>query len=128
MKKVNILAKNVLQDISAMGKARGLIFRGQRHLLHARKVRPSVRACVRAWTACVWLHDFYNVVLLTSSSSLEGHFCPNGTRHSSEHPCPKGTFNNMTGLEQEAECLPCLPGQFCGTPGLSKPTGECQAG
>ena len=27
----------------------------------------------------------------------EGFYCPNGTRYAEEHPCPRGTFNNITG-------------------------------
>jgi hypothetical protein len=28
----------------------------------------------------------------------EGYYCPNGTEHAEQYPCPKGTFNNRTGL------------------------------
>ena len=57
-----------------------------------------------------------------------GHFCPEGTRFATQFPCPKGTFNNRTGLEQVLDCSPCDPGMFCSTVGLWEPTGPCWAG
>ncbi|CAH1797038.1 unnamed protein product, partial [Owenia fusiformis] len=57
-----------------------------------------------------------------------GHFCPNGTKFALEFPCPAGTFNNVTQLKAEAECLPCTGGQYCETTGLTNPTGPCLEG
>lgn len=37
-----------------------------------------------------------------------GHYCVNGTRVSTEHPCPAGTFNNGTGLAADTDCFACL--------------------
>lgn len=59
---------------------------------------------------------------------IPGYYCPDGTNHSTEYPCPNGTFNAGTGLKAESECTPCTAGKFCETPGLSAPTGDCQAG
>lgn len=42
--------------------------------------------------------------------------------------CPAGTFSNDTGLISEAECIRCTPGYFCGSNGLTSPTGVCDAG
>lgn len=45
--------------------------------------------------------------------SLSGHYCLNGTKVSTEFPCPSGTYNNDTGLRAESECFPCLGGYYC---------------
>lgn len=39
---------------------------------------------------------------------LTGHYCLNGTRVSTEYPCPAGTFNNITGLAADTDCFDCL--------------------
>ncbi|EDV25654.1 uncharacterized protein TRIADDRAFT_55968 [Trichoplax adhaerens] len=57
-----------------------------------------------------------------------GSFCPVGTRFGDEFKCPKGTYNNLTGLQLQSECQPCQPGKYCGTAGLSTWTGDCNAG
>ena len=54
-----------------------------------------------------------------------GHYCPNRTLYASQYPCPVGTYNNVTLLESEDQCLPCAPGHYCATPGLQRPTGLC---
>ena len=50
------------------------------------------------------------------------------TRYETEHQCPNGTFNNMTGLQSKDQCLNCTPGHYCPSSGLSEPAGECDAG
>ncbi|KAM8989363.1 uncharacterized protein PRD47_016786 [Ara ararauna] len=52
-------------------------------------------------------------------------YCPTGTRV--PLICPEGTFTpaNMTGLWNEKECLPCLPGHYCRHGRLE---GKCAAG
>lgn len=45
--------------------------------------------------------------------SFSGHYCLNGTKVSTEFPCPSGTYNNDTGLRAESECFPCLGGYYC---------------
>ncbi|XP_071505048.1 uncharacterized protein [Diadema antillarum] len=57
-----------------------------------------------------------------------GYYCPLLTATWNEHPCPEGTFNNLTGQQEEGDCILCLPGRYCEIPGLSWPTGECDAG
>ena len=42
-----------------------------------------------------------------------GFYCPNGTRYSTEHGCPNGTYGNGTRLVSGSECLPCQPGRYC---------------
>lgn len=57
-----------------------------------------------------------------------GNYCPAGTKAERQFPCPAGTFSNKTGLEKYADCTPCLPKTFCGSTGLTKPSGPCGAG
>jgi hypothetical protein len=56
-----------------------------------------------------------------------GAFCPAGS-NSTLSRCPSGSFNNMTGLSAAADCMPCLPGMFCLSTGLTYPTGSCSPG
>ncbi|CAH1797039.1 unnamed protein product, partial [Owenia fusiformis] len=55
-----------------------------------------------------------------------GHYCEAQTGEPTA--CPPGTFNNDTGLVNEASCQQCLPGHYCDVPGLSFPTGLCDPG
>ncbi|XP_021231890.1 zonadhesin-like isoform X5 [Numida meleagris] len=52
-------------------------------------------------------------------------YCPTGTQF--PQTCPEGTFTppNMTGLWNEKQCLPCLPGHYCRHGQL---VGKCAAG
>ncbi|KAJ7305007.1 hypothetical protein JRQ81_010764, partial [Phrynocephalus forsythii] len=56
----------------------------------------------------------------------QGHYCPEGTL--SPVACPIGTLNDATGCSSLDCCLPCSPGFFCASLGLSSPTGPCAAG
>ena len=38
------------------------------------------------------------------------------------------TYFNETGAKDVGDCLPCTPGSYCGTDGLSYPTGLCESG
>ncbi|EDO39339.1 predicted protein, partial [Nematostella vectensis] len=67
----------------------------------------------------------------SSSCSLgcpTGHYCPNGTKTEFQYPCPRGTFNNQTGQQAFSACEPCLPGKYCGSEGLTNPSGDCAKG
>ena len=55
-----------------------------------------------------------------------GHFCLEGSQQG--QPCPAGTFNNITGLQQASQCRPCSPGKYCSSNGLTAPTGDCSPG
>ena len=44
----------------------------------------------------------------TFPSFFTGHYCQNGTISATQFACPAGTFNNMTGLTSDIECLPCI--------------------
>lgn len=57
-----------------------------------------------------------------------GNYCPAGTKTERQFPCPAGTYSNDTGLERRSDCTPCPPKVFCGSTGLRKPTGPCNAG
>ena len=56
-----------------------------------------------------------------------GHYCPEGTSYDWK-PCPVGRYGGVEGLVEEDDCLPCTEGQYCASPGLSNPTGNCSAG
>ena len=58
----------------------------------------------------------------------EGHWCPLGSGLKSIRKCPRGTFNNGTGLSQKHQCLVCLPGYYCENEGLTEPQGLCAPG
>ncbi|CAH1789583.1 unnamed protein product [Owenia fusiformis] len=53
-----------------------------------------------------------------------GHYCEEGTLNATA--CPMGYMNPNVGGESVADCMPCLPGQFCGETGLSSPSGLCR--
>ncbi|KAM7082943.1 uncharacterized protein J5F26_014046 [Ciconia maguari] len=55
-----------------------------------------------------------------------GHYCPEGTHF--PVACPVGTLNNATGGTSPESCVPCYPGSFCASIGLSSPTGPCTEG
>ena len=39
-----------------------------------------------------------------------GHYCVNGTKFSTEYPCPSGTYGPVEQLQSENECTPCDAG------------------
>ncbi|XP_034557340.1 zonadhesin [Notolabrus celidotus] len=57
-----------------------------------------------------------------------GYYCPAGLTLGLEFPCPPGTVQNQPGAHGPEACLLCPAGTFCSHPGLSKPTGLCEAG
>ena len=57
-----------------------------------------------------------------------GSYCPAGTRYANEFLCPNGTYSNVTGLTRVENCTACTPGYYCGSRGLTEPTGKCLAG
>lgn len=40
-----------------------------------------------------------------------GFYCPSGSAY--QHPCPSGTYGNISGLVEEWQCLLCDPGMYC---------------
>lgn len=42
--------------------------------------------------------------------------------------CPRGTYNNRTGLGNSTECTLCDPGTYCPDTGLILPFADCAAG
>ncbi|XP_037124116.1 zonadhesin [Syngnathus acus] len=59
---------------------------------------------------------------------LAGYYCPPGMTEGTGLPCPTGTVQNQLGASSIDACLPCPAGLFCSQPGLSHPTGLCEAG
>ncbi|XP_077422977.1 uncharacterized protein LOC144052618 isoform X3 [Vanacampus margaritifer] len=57
-----------------------------------------------------------------------GYYCPPGMAQGTGFPCPTGTVQNQLGASSLDACLPCPAGMFCSQPGLSHPTGSCEAG
>ena len=69
--------------------------------------------------------------LVGTSSAVScpmGFYCPAQTQYGNQYPCPNGTFSNSTGLSTVDQCLPCSPGHYCGSTGLTQPTGNCSMG
>ncbi len=58
----------------------------------------------------------------------KGLFCAGGVAPGAEGRCPLGFFSNATGLASASECARCLPGSWCGSTGLTAPSGPCAAG
>lgn len=58
----------------------------------------------------------------------QGHYCPAGTTHPKEMPCPAGTWNGQRGAQDATWCLPCAPGFFCNMSGQDAPAGFCARG
>ncbi|XP_058655214.1 SCO-spondin isoform X4 [Onychostoma macrolepis] len=57
-----------------------------------------------------------------------GYYCPAGTRHPHEYPCPPGTWSNALGAQNVSSCWLCPAGFFCNSSGLTQPTGICAPG
>ena len=57
-----------------------------------------------------------------------GYYCSNGTTFATQHACPVGTFNNFTHRTSLSQCVPCRPGYYCESEGLTEPTGLCTGG
>ena len=57
-----------------------------------------------------------------------GYYSPANTTHSSEYPCPVGTYNNMTHRIDISDCMPCAGGMYCDVQGLANPQGPCNPG
>jgi len=62
----------------------------------------------------------------TSEICPAGRYCPTQTQYPKE--CPLGTFSNRTGLWDKDQCTNCTAGWYCGSNGLTSPSGQCRAG
>ena len=71
---------------------------------------------------------FTPIVLDQNSTCPPGYYCPSGTMHARQWPCPSGTYSNSLGLNSSQQCTACSPGNYCFEAGLSIPTGQCAAG
>lgn len=63
---------------------------------------------------------------VTGNLCPAGSYCPAGV--STPQLCPAGTFSPDTGAWNASSCRACPAGQYCATPGLTAPTGNCSAG
>ncbi|XP_059234209.1 multiple epidermal growth factor-like domains protein 6 [Mustela nigripes] len=86
---------------------------GQENLTQASGPCDAGWFCVSAaWTSRPFDLDNYTSTNCLCPATATGGKCPSGSF------CPEGT----------PEPIPCLPGSFCATSGLSTPSGPCQAG
>lgn len=69
---------------------------------------------------------------LGATSSASSHVCPAGTYCPAASlvptACPPGTYQPGTGRTSIKQCLPCMPGSYCGSYNLTAPSGLCSAG
>ena len=65
----------------------------------------------------------YNATICPS-----GMYCPSGTEYKNQYKCPRGTFNNKTGLREIEQCNPCSAGFYCDEEGQSTVVKLCSAG
>jgi len=56
----------------------------------------------------------------------EGSFCPEGAL--APVPCFPGSYSNKSGLQSASQCLSCLAGFMCSSPGTVFPEDPCIAG
>eukprot|EP00606_Chrysophyceae_sp_TOSAG23-5_P001356 GSChrysophyteH2.ASY1.ANO1.1387.1 assembled CDS len=59
-----------------------------------------------------------------------GSYCPISTRYYNEFTCEIGTYSTQTGLDEQDDCVNCLEGHFCPTPGVgaAEADSECSPG
>ena len=69
-----------------------------------------------------------NTTMVSGQPCSTGHYCPPGQRMPKGMQCPEGTYLPREYARFRNECLPCQPGFYCETPGLSNSTGPCAAG
>uniref|UniRef100_A0A7M5XIK9 Tyrosine-protein kinase ephrin type A/B receptor-like domain-containing protein n=1 Tax=Clytia hemisphaerica TaxID=252671 RepID=A0A7M5XIK9_9CNID len=56
-----------------------------------------------------------------------GYYCLPRTRHPKQHPCPAGSYSNLTNLHKWTDCTECPKGQYC-LEGAAAPSGICPTG
>jgi DNA-binding beta-propeller fold protein YncE len=81
-----------------------------------------IRACNAGW--------FCTSLFVAVRPCLPGRFCNQSSvfADSSEHPCPAGTYNPVSGMSNISACLPCPSGPvYCPSSGASSPT-PCVSG
>jgi hypothetical protein len=65
---------------------------------------------------------------VTPAACNAGYYCPVDTTSASQYPCPASTFSNTASLAAASECTNCTAGSWCGSAGLTAPSGSCSAG
>lgn len=66
-------------------------------------------------------------VAINCSLSFQGYYCPLGTQSPTQHPCPAGSWSNLTNLLSHNECYECPKGWYC-LLASPKPSGICKEG
>ncbi|XP_075462630.1 uncharacterized protein LOC142498006 [Ascaphus truei] len=69
-----------------------------------------------------------NTSSYTTFPCPSGFYCPKETKHATQFPCPRGYYNPDPSTHSLDSCLPCTPGHYCGTEGLSIVSGKCDPG
>lgn len=100
----------------------------------------SVSSCslCEAGTHCINRYDWRNgkyILVLGREDCPAGFYCPGGVLMGAVDfhwevvvPCPRGTYQPYLKKSSVDDCLTCPEGQYCDSPGLSQPTGECDSG
>mmetsp|Transcript_33797 Transcript_33797/g.33295 ORF Transcript_33797/g.33295 Transcript_33797/m.33295 type:complete len:312 (+) Transcript_33797:850-1785(+) len=86
----------------------------------------SNKRCAAGYICGGGADSAYPISYLSSQVNYKcpkGHFCTQGATSASS--CLAGTFQNSYA---QSSCKDCPPGYYCGTAGLSTPTGSCTAG
>ncbi|KAL8270980.1 hypothetical protein Esti_005101 [Eimeria stiedai] len=102
------------------------------------KAEAAATPCPRGWyqelqaqAACkMCTEGFYcdDSSVTPTSKCPPGHYCPKGTFNKHQHPCPLGTYRHTEGAKSSSECMACPAGKYCGSRGLTDPSGDCFAG
>src|SRR5690242_18772194 len=68
---------------------------------------------------CARFHSIImSIILFGHSVFSSGHYCPNGTLHPNQHPCPLSTFSDQQMLASSDECSLCPSGFYCNQTGV----------
>ena len=57
-----------------------------------------------------------------------GYWCPAGSTSAIANPCPAGTFSDIAGAWQAAQCEACPPGKYCSAAAMTAPGPACDGG
>lgn len=75
---------------------------------------------------------YCTLAAIAPNPSVNGSQCPQGTYcvqgSSYTVNCPKGTYGSAPQLSALSDCTACPPGQYCDSPGLTAPSGNCNPG
>eukprot|EP00057_Strongylocentrotus_purpuratus_P012752 XP_011667226.1 PREDICTED: neurogenic locus notch homolog protein 3 [Strongylocentrotus purpuratus] len=79
-------------------------------------------------TSHPYVTECANSTILGGGECPAGYYCPEGTETPISYPCENGTFLNVTGGQEMADCLDCPGGEVCGGYALTEPNELCAPG